>query len=81
MRVAPSVAWQVVNDEAIVIDLASGRVIGLNPTGTFLWSRLDGRDEPALASAMVDEFDVNEDAAMNDVRTFVADMRRRNLIV
>ena len=81
MRVAPNVAWQIVNDEAIVIDLASGQVIGLNATATFLWSQLDGGDENALASAIANEFDVSEEAAKGDVRTFVDDMRRRNLIV
>ena len=56
-------------------------MIGLNATATFLWSQLDGGDENALASAIANEFDVSEEAAKGDVRTFVDDMRRRNLIV
>ena len=36
LKPAPQVAWQVIDGEAVVVDLASGVTIGLNPAGTFL---------------------------------------------
>jgi hypothetical protein len=80
MRSASQVAWQIVDGEAIVVDLGSGKTIGLNPTATFLWSQLDGRDETELARALVSDFDVDPDQAASDVRDFLRTMRERNLI-
>jgi hypothetical protein len=81
-RISPNVAWQVVDGEAIVVDLASGKTIGLNATGTFLWSRLDGtRDPEALAAALVVEFEVPNDVAASHTYEFLSDMKTRALIV
>jgi len=69
-----------VEGEAVVVDLATGATIGLNPTATFLWSHLDGRDEDSLASALAAEFDVDRDSAAEDVRDFLGQMQQRKLI-
>ena len=75
-------AWQIVDGEAIVVDLASGKTIGLNATGTFLWSHLDGNSDPrALAAAMAAEFDVADDEALSDTNAFLSEMAGRELIV
>ena len=80
--IGPNVAWQIVDGEAIVVDLASGKTIGLNATGTFLWSRLDGSSDPrALAAAMAAEFDVAGDEALSDTNEFLSEMSGRELIV
>lgn len=81
-KIGPNVAWQVVDGEAIVVDLQSGKTIGLNAAGTFLWSRLDGSsDAEALAAAMAAEFDVLPDEAEADTTAFLMEMTRRGLIV
>lgn len=81
-KIGPNVAWQIVDGEAIVVDLASGNTIGLNPTGTFLWSQIDGgRDEAALAAAVAEEFDVDTDVAASDTREFLATMQTRALLI
>lgn len=80
--IGPNVAWQIVDGEAIVVDLASGRTIGLNATGTFLWSQLDGaRDAAALAAAMAREFEVADGEATSDTHAFLSEMSGRELIV
>lgn len=81
-KISPNVAWQIVDGEAIVVDLASGQTIGLNATGTFLWSRLDGtRDPQALAAALVAEFEVPDDMAASHTHEFLSAMKTRELIV
>ncbi len=80
-RIGPQVAWQIVEGEAIVVDLDSGLTIGLNPTGTFIWSQLQGRSESEIAAATAKEFEVEPDGAMADVHDFVEELRRRRLIV
>jgi methyltransferase-like protein len=81
-KIGSQVAWQIVDGEAIVVDLASGNTIGLNPAATFLWSQIDGtHDDKALTSALISEFDVSAAEAENDTREFLDEMKRRTLIV
>ncbi|HEX8172987.1 MAG TPA: PqqD family protein [Thermoanaerobaculia bacterium] len=80
MHVAKEIAWQVVDGEAIIVDLASGKTIGLNPTGTYLWTQLDGRDEHELAAALAAKFDVDQESASRDVREFLSLLRERRLL-
>jgi hypothetical protein len=35
------VAWQRIGDEAVVMSLAEGRVLGLNATGALVWSLVE----------------------------------------
>jgi len=80
MRIAPQVAWQIVDGEAIVVDLDSGKTLGLNPTATWLWSHLDGRDARQLAEELASEFDVSRDEAEHDVSDFLRILNERKLI-
>jgi len=81
-RIGPQVAWQIVDGEAIVVDLASGNTIGLNPSGTFLWSQIDGKhDDRDLVSALITHFEVPPAEAESDTREFLGEMTRRALIV
>lgn len=52
---APHAAYQVVANEAILINLNSGMTFSLNETGTWLWERLDGATPLAShATALAD---------------------------
>jgi len=81
LKPAPQVAWQVVDGEAVVVDLASGVTIGLNPAGTFIWSQLAGHDENDIAAATATHFDIDAQTAAADVDEFLRMLRARNLIV
>jgi hypothetical protein len=81
-KIGPNVAWQIVDGEAIIVDLGSGNTIGLNPAGTFVWSQIDGgRDDDAIAAAVAAEFDVSPEAAASDTREFLDAMHSRALVV
>jgi len=41
LRRHPDVAWQRIGDEAIVMSLSAGRVLGLNPTGALVWELVE----------------------------------------
>lgn len=52
---APHAAYQVVANEAILINLNTGITFSLNDTGTWLWERLDGTTPLAShATALAD---------------------------
>ena len=81
-KIGPNVAWQIVDGEAIIVDLASGNTIGLNSTGTFLWSQIDGgRDDSSIAAALASEFDVSLETAEADTREFLETMHGSALVV
>src|SRR3990172_9723727 len=51
-RISGRCAWQVVEGEAVLLDLHGRRVVGLNPVGSFVFGLLDGaRTVAALAPA------------------------------
>jgi hypothetical protein len=81
LRRSPDTAWQVIGDEAVVMNLAGSRVLGLNPTGALVWSLLEERDEQGLAEAVAERFDVGMETARDDVRGFLALLQERGLVV
>ena len=81
LRRHPDVAWQTIGDEAVVMSLAEGRVLGLNPTGALVWSLVEERDEDGLVAAVVDRFATGTEAAREDVRGFLSLLRERGLVV
>ena len=80
VRLDSGLAWQVIDGEAIVIDLARGRTLGLNPAASLIWSLLADHDEPAIAEALTRRFDIDLDTARADVREFVLSLRERGLV-
>jgi hypothetical protein len=74
------VAWQRIGDEAVVMSLAEGRVLGLNATGALLWSLLEERDEDGLVAAVVERFATDAASARSDVREFLGLLRERGLL-
>jgi hypothetical protein len=81
LRRHPDVAWQTIGGEAVLMSLAEGRVLGLNPTGALVWSLVEERDEEGLVAAVVERFATESAAAREDVRGFVALLRQRGLVV
>ena len=51
---------------------AGGGMIALNETGAFLWERLASEtDAEALAKALAEKYDLENESAMQDVEAFV----------
>lgn len=79
-KIDPRVAWQTVDGEAVVLDLATGRAIGLNATGTLVWTYLPSESEESIAARVAETFGVDPVTARADVAEFVAMLRDRRLI-
>jgi hypothetical protein len=80
LRRHPDLAWQKIGAEAVVMRLPEGLALGLNPTGTLLWSLLEETDEDGLVRALVEQFEIDEPGAREDVRGFLAMLRERGLV-
>ena len=81
LRRSPETAWQMIGDEAVIMNLAGARVLGLNSTGALVWSRLEELDERGLAEAIAERFAIDADAARDDVQAFLDLLRERGLVV
>ena len=56
-------------------------MITLNETGAFLWRILEkGSDEKGLLDALLSEYDVSEDIAAKDVKTFIDKLTEAGLV-
>ena len=78
---SPRVAWQEVGGEAIVLDVTTGRAVGLNEVGSFIWRNLDRLDLSQLVDAVVSEFDVDEQTARADLEAFFDRFVRDELLL
>ncbi|MEP7344858.1 MAG: PqqD family protein [Gemmatimonadaceae bacterium] len=78
---SPSVLAASLDDEAVVLDLASKRYFQLNTTGAAIWQGIaDGESTEALVARLVDSFDVAPGDAVAAVTAFVAELRARGLV-
>ncbi len=75
------VVSRVVDGEAVLLDLESGKYFGLNEVGSFVWERIQ---TPAstddLLSALHDAFDVDMDTLRADLDELVTDLEAKGLV-
>jgi hypothetical protein len=56
-------------------------LITLNETGAFLWNQLtEEKTRGQLLNALIDEYDVDEDVAANDISEFLIKLRSVGII-
>lgn len=81
MHVSANVLLREVGDEALLLDLDSGRCFMLNTTGRQIWSMLsEGAGPDEIVAALVARFDVDEGQARADVDETLAALRERGLV-
>lgn len=81
LRRSPDAAWQMIGEEAVIMNLAGSRVLGLNPTGALVWSLLEEHDEDGLAEVVAERFAIDAEAARDDIQAFLGLLRERGLVV
>ena len=64
-----------------MLDLEGSVYLKLNGSGRLLWEALVGRrSEPELVATLVERYGIDEPRAAADVETFLAEVRRRDLL-
>lgn len=70
-----------VGKDMVILDLAQGRYLTLDPVGGRIWELLgEGMNLAELCSAMESEYDVVRDALEMDVRVFVRELSAQRLL-
>jgi hypothetical protein len=81
-RISPRVAHQCIGGEAVLVDLAGARLLGLNATGSFIWSLLaDGHDDDAIARVFGERYGLDATSARRELQAFVGTLVERGLVV
>lgn len=76
------VAAKVIDGEAIIINLTTGVYYSLDPTGSEVWSLVEGRhDVDTIVSHLCGRFDVPESTCRSDVERLVEQLLEEKLIV
>jgi hypothetical protein len=81
LSIPPQVMSRLVGDEMVLLDLESGVYFGLDGVGQRIWESIGkGLTLRSIASAIVAEFEVEEEQAQADVIEFVRDLVERGLL-
>ena len=76
------VATQVVDGEAIVINLANGLYFSIGGSGGFIWSLIERQETPRrIADRVSAHFDLDGGRALSDVQTLIAQLVDEELII
>lgn len=87
MKIVDGFVLKNIADTNVVVPLGSNTVsfrsvIQLNETGAFLWRLLENDiDEAGLLTALLKEYDIDEQTAKADIDEFLATMRKAELLV
>jgi hypothetical protein len=80
---SPHVVYQTLAGEegAVLLNLDTGVYFGLNPVGARVWELLETpRSEAEVQASIAEEFEVDPDVALRDVREFLASLEERDLL-
>ena len=77
----PDSAFRKIGDEGLVVLPGRAEVKVLNPVGMLVFAQLDGsKDVEALVAAVAEEFEVDVEAARQDVVTFLDQLRENGML-
>ena len=81
LTVPPQVMSRLVGDETVLLDLASGIYFGLDGVGQKIWEAVtEGRSLGEAATAIVNDYEVDESQAQSDVIKVASELVTRGLL-
>jgi hypothetical protein len=81
VEIADSVIYQNLQDEVVILNMASGEYYGLDSVGASMWKMLiDQREIAAVADRMVTEYEVRPDTVRGDLHTLVRQLLDAGLL-
>lgn len=79
---APSVVSEIIDGEAVIMNLKTGNYFSTLGVGSRVWSWVDaGHSVAAITAAVTSEYDVEQSAAASAIDAFVTDLLANDLIV
>lgn len=80
-RKSGKVAWRMVDDDGVLLNLTTGYYYTLNEVGRFFWESLDGRKKLSeIHGDLLERYDVDGGEARRDLLELVEDLRKEGLV-
>jgi hypothetical protein len=80
-KIAPTVAWQVIQDETVIINLEDRRALGLNQVGTLIWSMIESSSVDQMTEVVVARYGADREVVRTDIDSFIAEIQQRGLVL
>lgn len=81
-RHRPGLSVRLVDGEVVILDREAERIHQLNSTASFVWNRIGVEgDLVSIAQELSRRFDVEQGAALEDVRRIVETLRGLDLLI
>lgn len=75
------VVFQVLDGQAVVLDLDSGKYFGLNEVGTILWQGLEhGQSLEQITESLMESYEVDRVELQRDLAELVSTLKQRRLL-
>lgn len=81
-KISPQVVGEVLDGEAVLLDLASGKYFALNPSATRMWELLAASGDPdAVVAGILEEFASEEATVRADLDALLSDLLARGVVI
>jgi hypothetical protein len=78
---AQDTPWNIIDEEAVLLNLDSGHYYILNETGCRIWEMLDGKNTVAdIAANICLEYDAEEETALQDTGRILRELLEEKLV-
>lgn len=75
------ILWRLIEDKVVLLDMDEARAITLNDVGSHIWMALERQKiQEELVHEVITAFDIDEDTARKDTRSFLDEMIKKDLI-
>lgn len=82
LRIRDHLAYEVLDGEAVILDLDAARYYSLNRTATCVWQAIAaGDDLRSAARALASRFEVGDDRAVADAQSLAGELEALGLLV
>lgn len=75
------IAWRVVEEDSVLLNLDTGYYYTLNEVGRFLWESLDGKKKlSVIHQDIIDYYDVAPETAKSDILELIDNLLKEGLV-
>jgi len=80
-RKSGKVAWRKVDEDGVLLNLATGYYYTLNEVGRFFWESLDGRKKLSeIHGELLDQYAADSEACRQDLLELAGDLLKEGLV-
>ncbi|HEY3237888.1 MAG TPA: PqqD family protein [Polyangiaceae bacterium] len=81
LRIADNVVSEVLDGQAVILNLRTGQYFGLNATGTVIWQLIEEHGDPErIRAELLGRFDTESDVVDADLRRLIAVLQTKGLV-